>query len=96
MRELFTEWLKSLNWQMKLKNRKIALFINNWMVHNDMPTLGFVKVIFLPPNTTSKLQLLDQGIIQNFYGAVRKRLFGSSINAWRRALNSSIFLLSGI
>ncbi|XP_054283402.1 tigger transposable element-derived protein 6-like [Macrosteles quadrilineatus] len=51
---------------MKKKNRKILLFIDNCSAHKDIPPLKNVKVQFLPPNTTSKLQPLDQGIIKNF------------------------------
>jgi hypothetical protein len=65
-RDIFTDWLKSVDRQMKLKKRKIVMFVDNCTAHSDLPQLNFVKVLFLPANTTSKLQPLDQGIIQNF------------------------------
>ncbi|XP_054276524.1 tigger transposable element-derived protein 6-like [Macrosteles quadrilineatus] len=62
----FSSWLKNIDKAMKKKNRKILLFIDNCSAHKDIPPLKNVKVQFLPPNTTSKLQPLDQGIIKNF------------------------------
>lgn len=51
---------------MTKKKRNILLFIDNCTAHNIIPNMESVSVIFLPPNTTSKLQPLDQGIIKNF------------------------------
>jgi len=64
--ELFNEWLFSLNEDMKKQERKILLFLDNCTVHNNPPTLINIELQFFPPNTTSKLQPLDQGIIKNF------------------------------
>lgn len=64
--ELFTDWLIGIEKDMKNQKRKIILFINNCTAHNAIPPLEYVKVHFIPPNMTSKLQPLDQGIIENF------------------------------
>jgi len=49
---------------MKAEKRGILLIIDNCSSHNCVPRhLEHVKVLFLPPNTTSILQPLDQGII---------------------------------
>lgn len=56
------------------QNRKIILFIDNCSAHNDLPSLKNINVKFLPPNTTSKLQPLDAGIIQNFKVFYRKEV----------------------
>jgi len=63
---LFKDWLLQLNREMASQNRKILLFVDNCTAHNDIPSLDHIKVDFFPPNTTSKLQPLDQGIICNF------------------------------
>jgi len=63
---IFRQWLLKTNSLMKSKRRHIILFIDNCTAHNDIPEMSNVKVVFLPPNTTSALQPLDQGIIRNF------------------------------
>ncbi|GBN11082.1 hypothetical protein AVEN_145036-1 [Araneus ventricosus] len=54
--------------------RKIVLFIDNCTAHSLIPEMNALKVVFLPPNTTSKLQPLDQGIIRSFKVFCRKEL----------------------
>jgi hypothetical protein len=70
---LFQEWLLQLDRKMGLNKRKILLFLDNATCHMDLP-LQNIKLQFLPPNTTSCLQPLDQGIIKVFKGYYRKKL----------------------
>jgi hypothetical protein len=60
---LFESWLSKFNAKMKRQKRKVLLFIDNAPSH---PHLEFpnVKLKFLPANTTSKSQPMNQGIIQ--------------------------------
>ena len=51
---------------MMKQKRKILLFLDNAGSHSREVKLQNIKLIFLPPNTTSVCQPLDQGIIQNF------------------------------
>ena len=62
----FESWLKNLSKKMKTEKWKIILFINDCVMHNTIPKMENVKIEFPPPNTTSKLQPLDQGITQSF------------------------------
>ena len=62
--DLFQQWLDKLNSKMKAESRSILLFIDNCSAHPDV-TRSNIKLVFLPPNTTSKLQPCDAGIIQN-------------------------------
>ncbi len=71
--DLFQQWLDKLNGKMKTENRSILLFIDNCSAHPDV-TLSNIKLVFLPPNTTSKLQPCDAGIIQNVKLLFRKSL----------------------
>jgi hypothetical protein len=55
-----------VNRRMRVQRRSICLFIDNCPAHPNLNSLSNVKLVFLLPNTTSKLQPMDQGIIQNF------------------------------
>lgn len=76
---IFTEWVTQLNKQMKQKKRKILLFIDNCPAHPKDLQFSNVKVQYLPANTTSHLQPLDQGIIQAFKLRYRKFLLQAII-----------------
>ncbi|GFX23431.1 tigger transposable element-derived protein 6 [Trichonephila clavipes] len=78
--EFFNEWLVQLNSDMKREKRHILLFLDNCTVHNNAPPLSNVKLLFFPPNSTSKLQPLDQGIIHNFKTFYRREVVKSVLN----------------
>ena len=60
--------LTKLNHRMASNNRSILLMMDNAGCHPDDLKSKFsnIRVCFLPANTTSRLQPLDLGIIQNF------------------------------
>ena len=72
-RDIFVAWLKSLNNKFRRQNRKILLFVDNCSAHPDIQ-LSNIKLKFLPPNTTSKLQPCDAGIIQTLKANYRIQL----------------------
>ncbi|GFX83062.1 tigger transposable element-derived protein 6 [Trichonephila clavipes] len=53
---------------------------DNCTVHNNAPPLSNVKLQFFPPNSTSKLQSLDQGIIHNFKTFYRQEVVKSVLD----------------
>lgn len=71
---LFQEWLIKIDKEMSSMQRKILLFVDNCSAHKNLPVLCSITIKFLPANTTSKLQPLDQGIIHNFKVFYRKQL----------------------
>jgi hypothetical protein len=60
---IFTSYLIKLDRAFGRQGRKIALLLDNASVHNTNIALDNIKLIFLPANTTSKLQPLDAGKI---------------------------------
>lgn len=72
-REIMTDWLNKFDRKMQRENRKVLLFLDNAASHPQL-ALCNVKLIFLPPNTTSECQPLDQGIIKCFKSYYRKLL----------------------
>ena len=76
-------WMTSVIWKdillkmnriFEAQGRHIVLFVDNATCHKcDDPT-PFVKVIFLPPNTTSLIQPCDQGIIRAVKAHYRRQV----------------------
>ena len=64
------------NRKLILEDRKVILFLDNATCHPKSMIGQFsqIKTVFLPKNTTSRLQPLDAGIIQIFKVKYRKRL----------------------
>ena len=79
--ELFCKWLIEVDSEMKKKKRNILLFADNAPCHavGKLPRLSNVKIEFLPPNTTSKVQPLDQGIIRAIKQHYRKCLLSNLV-----------------
>ena len=73
--EVFCEWLLDLNRRFRGQNKKMILLVDNCPGHKTGPVddqLDFVRVVFLPKNTTSEIQPCDAGIIQAFKTAYRR------------------------
>ena len=68
--EIWETWLLDFNQRMKEQKRNVILLVDNAgghnMSHKLVELLTNVNVYFLPPNTTSVIQPMDQGIIAAF------------------------------
>ncbi|GBL98783.1 hypothetical protein AVEN_8663-1 [Araneus ventricosus] len=58
--EIMNDWLVELDNKIKKQKRKSILFMDNATSHPDDLKLKNINLVFLPPNTTSMLQPLDQ------------------------------------
>ena len=68
--------LTRFNRKLLLEQRKVVLILDNASCHpkSIIDSFSQIKIIFLPKNTTLRLQPLDAGVIQNFKVKYRKRL----------------------
>ena len=71
---LFEKWVRALDRNFFNENWKIALIIDNWPAHPTIGNLSNVRLIFLPPNTTSVSQPMDQVVIKCLKTNYRRRL----------------------
>lgn len=53
---------------------KVLMFVDNCGAHGHISNLKAITSKFLPPNTTSVLQPMDQGVIKNLKLHYRSRL----------------------
>lgn len=74
---LYEQYLRKFDREMSAEGRNVLLFVDNAPSHPHVK-LNNVKVVFLPPRTTSVLQPLDQGIIAAMKSSYRKRLLQRS------------------
>jgi hypothetical protein len=79
--------------QIKAKNRKILLLVDNCPAHPHIQDLSNIKLVFLPPNATSVLQPVDMGIIKSFKGCFRRFLVLQLIDRRERGLHDNVSLL---
>ena len=87
----FEEWLTEFDRDMVKADRKVCLLLDNCSAHNvDTDSLKETELIFLPPNTTSVIQPLDQGIIRNFKHYYRKRVLSKLLNHMDSDMNLTV------
>lgn len=76
--DIFCQWVTKFNEKMIQENRKIILFLDDAPCH-PLLELSNINFIFLPVSSTSRLQPLDQGIIQAFKVLYRRRMLRSLV-----------------
>lgn len=76
--DIFCQWVTKFNERMIRENRKILLFLDDAPCHPPLE-LSNINFVFLPVNSTSRLQPLDQGIIQAFKVLYKRRMLRSLV-----------------
>lgn len=71
---IFNSWLLKFDQKMDAQKRHVLLFVDNTSCHTKVPVLKATKVVFFPPNTTSHLQPIDQGVVHSVKSQYRTRL----------------------
>ncbi|XP_060577389.1 tigger transposable element-derived protein 4-like [Ruditapes philippinarum] len=94
--EIFISWVKKLDKRMTREKRSILLFVDNCPAHPKIEGLKAVKLLFFPPNTTSKLQPCDQGIIFSFKRHYRSRVLDHIISCLDKHIDKQINILKAI
>ena len=71
---IFESWIKKLDNKMFAEGRKIILFVDNCSAHPPIDRLRAILMEFFPKNTTSRLQPIDQGIVEQIKRGYRRQL----------------------
>ncbi|XP_063595645.1 tigger transposable element-derived protein 4-like [Penaeus indicus] len=90
--EIFEEWVRKVDRKFRVDGRKIALIIDNCPAHPTLSNLTNVQLVFLPPNTTSTLQPMDQCVIRSlkaYYRGKVARLISRALEE-KKALSKDI------
>nr|CCA26499.1 hypothetical protein TRIADDRAFT_5525 [Albugo laibachii Nc14] len=91
---LFREWLCEIDNGMHAQKRSIVLLLDNASAHTShFMELKSVTVVFLPPNTAAKLQLMDAGIIASFKRRYRQRQLEDALDVEEQGSQANIYML---
>lgn len=74
--KIFLKWLLKLDRKFASQQRNVLLFVDNCAAHpkDVKDQLKNIEIAYFPPNMTSLLQPMDQGIICNIKTHYRKRI----------------------
>ena len=79
--DLFEDWVREQAKTFERQNRKVLLIVDNCPAHPKIGGLKAIELCFLPPNTTSITQPMDQGVIRSLKAKYRSRITHRIIEA---------------
>ena len=77
----FKEWVRELDRTFPLEGGSVAQVMDNYPTHPHIENLKSIKLFFLPPNTTSITQPMDQGAIRSLKTKYRKNMVQTIIRS---------------
>ena len=95
--KLFEEWLKELDSKFAFEGRIVAFVIDNFAAHPHIDNLKAIKLYFLPPNTSSKIQPMNQGVIRSLKAKYHRNVVRKIIQSVEKKKTlPKILLLQGM
>lgn len=94
--DLFEEEIRKWDKELSVQKRKILLLIDNCTSHSDIKNLEWIKIVFLPPNATSIVQPMDQGVIRSLKCHYRKQLILRILEGYEKGVDCNLSLLDAI
>jgi len=88
---IFEGIITKFNKKILKEERNVLLFIDNCSSHMLSKNFSNVKIVYLPPNTTSLLQPLDQGVIRSFKSHYKSKLVRKFLHIIREAKSKPNF-----
>ena len=87
--DTWPDWLRKWDRSLCFQQQKIALLFDNCSPHDDVEELKCIKVVKLPPNTTSLIEPCDIGIIRTLKAYCRHEIRARIIDAIEDGCNDS-------
>ncbi|XP_064488392.1 tigger transposable element-derived protein 4-like [Ornithodoros turicata] len=93
---LFEQWLRGMDRRFVREKRKVLFLVDNCPGHGDVAGLSAIRLEFLPPNTTAKLQPMDQGVISSLKRHYRRSLLQRMLLCMETEKDYQVNLLSAL
>lgn len=94
---LFDEWIRELDCKFASSRRHNASLVDSCPSHHRINSYKLIDLCFLPPNTSSKLQLMEQGVIRILNPKCRSNIIWEHIKSLDKTNSpTQILLLCGM
>lgn len=94
--EIFENEIRKWDKELAVKGKNILLLVDNCPAHPSLAHLKNINLVFLPPNCTSILQPMDQGVIRSLKCFYRKFLLQKIITGMDKNEPCAVSLLDAL